>query len=87
MNDAFQSDLNPVAEMCTLIDCLNEAEIDYALCGGLAVVVYGYVRATRDIDMLFHPDDLERIKDTVRQVGFTVADVPIEFNRGKPHRT
>ena len=31
---------------------MDEAGVDYALCGGLAVAAHGAPRATRDIDLL-----------------------------------
>ena len=34
------------AELRSLIRALDEASIPYALCGGLAVAVFGYPRAT-----------------------------------------
>lgn len=37
-------------ELLKITDCLDQAGIDYGLCGGLAVVVHGYPRLTKDID-------------------------------------
>lgn len=31
---------------------LNEEKIDYAVCGGLAVIIYGYTRLTADLDLI-----------------------------------
>ena len=42
-------------ELLKIAACFERSEIDYALCGGLAVVVHGYPRLTKDIDMLIRP--------------------------------
>jgi len=56
-----------------VVDALQEAGIDYALCGGVALSIHGYVRATEDIDLLVRPQDVERARDAVRAQGFCVA--------------
>ena len=39
-------------ELRELIKAFNGREIEFALCGGLAVAAHGLVRATEDIDFL-----------------------------------
>ncbi len=39
-------------ELSQLISALNENEIEYAVCGGLALAIHGFARATLDIDIL-----------------------------------
>ena len=39
-------------ELKTLISKLKEEKIDFALCGGLAMAVYAFPRATMDIDIM-----------------------------------
>jgi len=39
-------------ELKELIKKLNQEEIEYALCGGLAMAIYALPRATLDIDIL-----------------------------------
>ncbi len=48
-------------ELMALIDAFADANIDYALCGGIAVAFYGYPRFTKDIDILIRAEDLDRI--------------------------
>jgi len=56
-----------IAEFGALIDVLNREGIEYAVCGGIAVSIHGYVRATTDIDILIRAgrrrdlDDLEHL--------------------------
>jgi hypothetical protein len=45
-----------------VIEALDAAGIAYALCGGLAVNVYGHVRATMDIDLLLRPEAVDRAR-------------------------
>ena len=61
---------------------LSAASIDYALCGGLAVGVYGFPRSTVDIDLLIQPQDEERAYDTVTGLGFTLKARPMNFDGG-----
>ena len=53
-------------EFKALISALAIRKIVYALCGGLAMAVYGVQRATVDIDLLIIAadlDDIERLKE------------------------
>lgn len=56
--------------------------ISYALCGGLAVGVYGFVRATVDIDLLIQPEDEERVYAAVSGLGFAIKAHPMNFDGG-----
>ena len=56
--------LNLKKELIGLVTALNEARIEYALCGGLAVINHGYPRLTRGIDLLILEKDLDRIRET-----------------------
>jgi len=64
---------------------LSEARVPYALCGGLAVVLHGYPRLTRDIDVLIRPEDLAAARQAVAAVGFTIEAGLIPFDVGRPH--
>lgn len=67
------------AELVAVIRALEEAQIDYALCGALALAVHGAPRATKDIDLIARREDAERIRETVRRIGFTFEALPMEF--------
>jgi hypothetical protein len=41
---------------------LQEAGLEYAIVGGMALVAHGYRRFTEDVDVLMTPDALERFK-------------------------
>ncbi len=71
-------------ELRGIVDILNRDGIPYAVCGGIAVAFYGYVRATRDIDILVREKDIERICAAVREQGFVFDAGRIPFSTGKP---
>jgi len=67
-----------------LIDALEAASIEYALCGGLAVAVHGHPRATQDIDLLVRPEDVPQVLAIARSLGFDVPSRKMVFRAGKP---
>ncbi len=54
-----------------LLERLREAEIDFVLVGGLAVNAWGYLRATRDVDLVPDPasENLERLDALLVELG------------------
>lgn len=72
-------------ELKKLIAKLNEENIEYALCGGLAMAIYALPRATLDIDILIEASSLENTRRAVHELGFTVQAAPMEFHGGKIH--
>ncbi len=73
-------------EFKALIDVLNREGIDYAVCGGVAVAFHGYPRLTDDIDILVQEEDLARIAEIVKEVGFVFDAGRIPFDVGKPNQ-
>jgi hypothetical protein len=65
-----------------LTDAFSKASIPYALCGGLAVGIYGHVRATEDIDLLVRTGDLERALELAAGLGFDVPSGARPFAAG-----
>ncbi|MEZ4550876.1 MAG: nucleotidyltransferase family protein [Desulfobacterales bacterium] len=49
-------------ELKTLTKTLRAENIEYALCGGLALAIYALPRATLDIDILIEKNQLERVE-------------------------
>jgi predicted nucleotidyltransferase len=54
-----------------LLERLVEAEVRFVLVGGLAVNAWGYLRATRDVDVVPDPDsdNLKRLDTLLRELG------------------
>jgi hypothetical protein len=75
--------LDLYGELHSLLDRFDEEGIEYALCGGMALAVYGVVRATIDIDLLVLTVDRERALAAARDAGFDVPAAPMEFAAGK----
>ena len=69
-------------ELRAVLDALDEAGVEYALIGGLAVAVWGAPRATKDIDLLVRREDLAQAKGAVRTRGFVLEALPFEFKDG-----
>lgn len=69
-------------ELKALVGALNQEKVPYALCGGLAMAVYGFPRATVDIDLLVQREDLQRILSIASRMGFTLRSKPMVLERG-----
>ncbi len=76
--------LDLIEELEKLVDALAAESIEYALCGGLAVGVHGLPRATKDIDLLVRPEDVPRIQEIAKSLGFDVPSRRMVFRAGKP---
>lgn len=59
---------------------LEEHKVDYAVIGGVAVVLYGYVRFTKDIDLLidFSIENVKRFADALKDLDFKPG-VPVNI--------
>ncbi len=76
--------MDVLIELERLVDALAREGIDYALCGGIAVNIYGHVRATRDIDMLVERASVERVRELAAGHGFALRSGRIPFGVGTP---
>jgi hypothetical protein len=75
--------MNLYEELGTVLRVLEEKRIPYALCGGLAMAVYGIVRATQDIDLLIEEHSLPQIRAVMEPFGFRLNPTPFIFKDGK----
>src|SRR5687768_16643603 len=69
-------------EFRSITEALNDAGIDYAVCGGWAMAIHGLPRATIDIDLLILGDDLERAWALAKDNGYDVEGLPLHFDNG-----
>jgi hypothetical protein len=69
-------------ELKKLIEALRREDIPYALCGGLALAVYGITRATEDIDLLVPEPALPRVRALAEELGFRFDPEPAVFKDG-----
>ena len=68
------------ADYIDMLKCLNKAGVDYILVGGWAVNMYGYIRATVDLDIwiLANVDNAKKVYSAVAEFGAPVAEMKPE---------
>ena len=69
-------------EFRKLIAALNKQEIEYALCGGMAMAVYDHPRTTVDIDLLILLESLDRVIAAATELGYTIRGLDMSFANG-----
>lgn len=69
-------------EFSQLVARLDDAGIEYALCGGLALAVFGEPRATVDVDIMIAPEAFDSAKSVAREAGFLKEALPMSFAQG-----
>ena len=69
-------------EFKKLLIKLEEAKVSYALCGGLAMAVYAFPRATMDIDLMITSEELEKVKNIAKELGFSIDIGLMKFKKG-----
>jgi hypothetical protein len=72
-------------DLLGVIRALNNSDVSYALRGGMAVVLHGYPRLTKDIDLLIRPEDLSPAREVLGAIGFTLSGGLLTFDAGEPH--
>lgn len=73
-----------VAELHAVVRALDSCAIPYAVCGGIAVVIHGHVRATKDIDLLVRPEDMARTLAALEPIGYDMRAHPMTFGAATP---
>ena len=68
------------ANYTDMLKCLKGAGVDYILVGGWAVNMYGYIRATVDLDIWILADmaNAQRVYAALGEFGAPIADVKPE---------
>jgi len=69
-------------ELKGLVNELNLHEIEYALCGGLAMGVHGSTRATVDIDLLILSESLDDVIEIAKGQGYSLRGKEMTFAHG-----
>ncbi len=69
-------------ELKNLVSRLNEGKIRYALCGGLALAVYGIPRSTVDIDIMVEKSSLSEVQSIAKELGYNIKAEPMSFAQG-----
>lgn len=72
--DEFFMEKGPVHDtLRALAHRLPKEHIDYALIGGMALALHGFVRPTQDIDLLMTPEGLDRFHERLVGRGYVPA--------------
>jgi hypothetical protein len=69
-------------EFTDFVAALNRRHIDYAVCGGWAMTIHGFTRATMDIDVMVLANDLADAWRVAEDLGYNVAGLPLHFHDG-----
>lgn len=72
MNRPAESSL--IAQLREVDSALRGASIRYALIGGVAVNIHGFIRATRDLDILLLGEDSDIAHRLFTELGYTAID-------------
>jgi len=71
--------MNIYDEFFSIIKELNEANIQYAVVGGIALSFHTQPRYTKDIDILFFGPDIDAIKVILKKIGYIFEANPWTF--------
>ena len=69
-------------EFQNLITTFNQANLDYAVCGGWAMAIHGSPRATIDIDFLVLSENLSEMWKIAEDLGYWVKGLPLSYDNG-----
>jgi hypothetical protein len=70
---------NLLDELKSVTAILQENGIEYAVCGGLALTIHGFPRATFDLDVLIREENLQKSFEAVRKYGYDIHGLDISF--------
>lgn len=78
----------PLVNLRGLLRGLHQHQVSYLISGAMAMVFYGYVRNTEDLDLIVDPDpeNLDRVADWLSAAGATLRLNPLS-KFGKRERT
>lgn len=66
-------------ELRSLIAALDKHAIEYALCGGIAMAIFGRPRATVDIDLLILAESLDEMIEVAKALDYTIRGLDMSF--------
>jgi len=69
-------------ELRKLVMVLDEHEVDYALCGGMAMAVHGHLRMTIDIDLVVLSSALDEVFAIAEPLGYNIRGKDMSFADG-----
>lgn len=74
--------LNLLTEFQNIVKTLEDEKIEYAICGGIAMAIHGFLRTTVDIDIVILRKNINKTKQILYKQGFTIESNPMNFGEG-----
>src|SRR5215210_1246366 len=70
-----------VRSLETIVRALNDADVQYLIVGGIAVNAHGFVRLTRDVDIVLalEPENARRGLRTLQSIGYSLS-IPVTID-------
>ncbi len=69
-------------ELRQLVAVLDENEVEYALCGGMAMGVHGRMRTTIDIDLMIRSESLDEVFAIAKSLDYNIRGKDMSFANG-----
>ncbi len=66
-------------ELLEITSAFEKNGIEYAVCGGLALTIHGFPRATFDLDLLIQADSLAKAYKVAAEKGFDIKGLDMSF--------
>lgn len=66
-------------ELLEITSAFEKNGIEYAVCGGLALTIHGFPRATFDLDLLIREENLEKSYKVAAEKGFDIKGLDMSF--------
>jgi hypothetical protein len=67
-------------EFRQVITALNEEKIEYAICGGIAMAIHGFLRTTVDIDIVILQENIQITKQVLHKYGYSIESNLMNFS-------
>lgn len=72
--------LSLLDEFRQVITALNEEKIEYAICGGIAMAIHGFLRTTVDIYIVILQENIQITKQILNKYGYSIESNPMSFS-------
>ncbi len=63
-------------ELAAIRDELAARGLEFAVCGGIAMAIHGFTRATEDLDLFVRPEEVEAVEATLEVLGYAAKSAP-----------
>jgi len=75
--------LSLLDEFRQVITALNEEKIEYAICGGIAMAIHGFLRTTVDIDIVILQENIQITKQVLHKYGYSIESNQMNFSNSE----